>query len=148
MQETLVRPWTHRSSVIEETKMIAWLCTILRNLYFSQYRKREVPDIEGIYSNKVAIAPGQTPHMEMLDRRVALARLPDKQREALLLVDAAGHAYVQVAEICGCAIGAIKSRRTLAATVSIDPVPDVSEASDVPVTKGGEEASQRAYASP
>jgi RNA polymerase sigma-70 factor (ECF subfamily) len=83
----------------------------------------------------------------------ALSRLPDNQREALLLVGAAGHSYVEVAEICGCAIGTIKSRvnrarRTLAATLCIDPVPNMCEASDVPVTKGGEEASQCAYALP
>jgi DNA-directed RNA polymerase specialized sigma24 family protein len=68
--------------------MNAWLCTILRNLYFSQYRKRkrEVPDTDGVHSNKIVVAPAQTAHMEMLDLRVALARLPDKQREALLLV--------------------------------------------------------------
>jgi len=138
VQETLVRAWSHRSSFIEGTNMIAWLCTILRNHYFSQYRKRkrEVPDIDGVHSNKVAVAGGQTSHMEMLDFRAALARLPDNQREALLLVGAAGHSYAQAAQICGCAVGTIKSRvnrarKGLAQMLCIDPVPPTGEALEV-----------------
>jgi RNA polymerase sigma-70 factor (ECF subfamily) len=120
-------------------------------LYFSQYRKREVPDIDRVHSNKIVVAPAQPAHMEMLDLRVALARLPGNQREALLLVGAAGHSYVEVAEICGCAIGTIKSRvnrarKSLAGMLCIEPVPDMCEAPNVPVTKGRGEAAQCADA--
>ena len=37
-------------------------------------------------------------------------QLPADQREALLLVGASGFSYEEAAEICGCAIGTIKSR--------------------------------------
>ena len=37
-------------------------------------------------------------------------RLPDDQREALILVGAAGFSYEEAAEISGCAVGTIKSR--------------------------------------
>jgi hypothetical protein len=72
----------------------------------------------------------------MLDLRVALARLPDDQREALVLIGAAGHSYAEAADICGCAIGTIKSRvnrarRSLAKMLCIDPVPDFGEADQV-----------------
>jgi RNA polymerase sigma-70 factor (ECF subfamily) len=36
--------------------------------------------------------------------------LPQPQREALILVGAGGFAYEEAAEICGCAVGTIKSR--------------------------------------
>jgi len=48
--------------------------------------------------------------MEMQDFRAALTRLPDDQREALILVGAAGFSYEEAAEISGCAVGTIKSR--------------------------------------
>ena len=48
--------------------------------------------------------------MEMQDFRIALTKLPDDQREALILVGAAGFSYEEAAEICGCAVGTIKSR--------------------------------------
>jgi RNA polymerase sigma-70 factor (ECF subfamily) len=40
----------------------------------------------------------------------ALMYLPQPQREALILVGAGGFAYEEAAEICGCAVGTIKSR--------------------------------------
>jgi RNA polymerase sigma-70 factor (ECF subfamily) len=40
----------------------------------------------------------------------ALLHLPQPQREALILVGAGGFAYEEAAEICGCAVGTIKSR--------------------------------------
>lgn len=141
VQETLVRAWTHQDLFTEGSNLMAWLFTILRNVYFSQFRKkkREVADIDGVYSSTLAVAPGQTSHMEMLDLRVALARLPDNQREAVLLVGAAGHSYEEVAEICGCAIGTIKSRvnrarKALTAMLYIDPVPDICETGDAMTT--------------
>jgi RNA polymerase sigma-70 factor (ECF subfamily) len=36
--------------------------------------------------------------------------LPAEQREALILVGAGGFAYEEAAEICGCAVGTVKSR--------------------------------------
>ena len=46
----------------------------------------------------------------MVDFKVALAQLSEDQREALLLVGAEGFSYEETAEICGCAVGTIKSR--------------------------------------
>ena len=42
--------------------------------------------------------------------RIALTKLPADQREALLLVGASGLSYEETAEICGVAVGTIKSR--------------------------------------
>jgi RNA polymerase sigma-70 factor (ECF subfamily) len=39
-----------------------------------------------------------------------LQQLPAEHREALILVGAAGLSYEEAAEICGCALGTIKSR--------------------------------------
>jgi hypothetical protein len=46
--------------------------------------------------------------MDMQDFRAALVKLPDDQREALVLVGAAGFSYEEAAEISGCAVGTIK----------------------------------------
>jgi RNA polymerase sigma-70 factor (ECF subfamily) len=42
--------------------------------------------------------------------RLGLAMLPPEQREALILVGAGGFAYEEAADICGCAVGTVKSR--------------------------------------
>tara|TARA_R110000822_G_scaffold53474_2_gene137947 strand:+ start:937 stop:1194 length:258 start_codon:yes stop_codon:yes gene_type:complete len=46
----------------------------------------------------------------MTDFRKALGLLKDEQREALLLVGASGFSYEEAAEMCGVAVGTIKSR--------------------------------------
>jgi len=144
VQETLVKAWKHLGSFNEGTNLPAWLFTILRNVYFSQYRKRkrEVEDTDGVFSSKLTVPPAQTSHMEMLEFRAALAQLPANHREALLLVGAVGHSYVEAAEISGCAVGTIKSRvnrarRLLAKLLSIDSGADFCQASDSAADESG-----------
>ena len=48
--------------------------------------------------------------MELADVQRALLRLPQAQREALVLVGAGGFAYEEAAAICNVAVGTIKSR--------------------------------------
>ena len=112
VQETLVKAWGHLGSFVEGSNLGAWLFTILRNTHFSQYRKRryEVSDSDGILVGRLAVTAGQTSHMDLLDLRAALALLPDDQREAIILVGAAGHSCLEAATIAGCAVGTIKSR--------------------------------------
>jgi RNA polymerase sigma-70 factor, ECF subfamily len=112
VQETLFKAWNHLDSFREGTNLKAWLFTILRNTYFSERRKRrrEVEDTDGSYAAQLATPPEQPSHMDMQDFRAVLARLPDDQREALILVGAAGFSYEEAAQISGCPVGTIKSR--------------------------------------
>jgi RNA polymerase sigma-70 factor, ECF subfamily len=112
VQETLVKAWSNLGSFTEGTNMAAWLFTILRNLFYSEYRKRrrEVADPEGQIAGRLASSPNQNAHMDFLDFSVALQQLSADQREALILVGASGMSYEEAAEICGCAVGTMKSR--------------------------------------
>jgi RNA polymerase sigma-70 factor (ECF subfamily) len=112
VQETLMKAWKHHDSFIPGTNMRAWLFTILRNEFYTQIRKRkrEVEDADGLYSSKVSVQGNQESHLDMADLTVALAKLPEEQREALILVGASGFSYGEAAEICGCAVGTVKSR--------------------------------------
>ena len=112
VQETLVKAWGHLDSFVEGTNLPAWLFTILRNFYYSEYRKRrrEVADPDGAIATKLATAPAQNGHMDLRDLHEALQQLPNDQREALILIGASGLSYEEAAEICGCAIGTMKSR--------------------------------------
>ena len=112
VQETLVKAWSNIDSFVEGTNLRAWLFTILRNIYYSEYRKRrrEVADPDGTFAAKLATAPAQSGHMDLLDFRAALQQLPGDQREALILIGASGLSYEEAAGICGAAIGTMKSR--------------------------------------
>src|SRR5271169_1500657 len=112
VQETVVRAMTNIGSFTSGTNMAAWLFTILRNLFRSQYRKRrrEVEDPDGSYLASLKLPPEQFGRLEFKELIEALAKLPDVQREALLLVAASGFSYDEAAAICDVAVGTIKSR--------------------------------------
>ncbi|HEY3813636.1 MAG TPA: sigma-70 family RNA polymerase sigma factor [Caulobacteraceae bacterium] len=112
VQDTLVKAWTHQSKFERGTNLRAWLFTILRNTYYTAAtrRRRETPDPEGIHAASLSCAPSQEWSMTMHALHAALQKLPDEHREALVLVGAAGLTYEEAAEICGCALGTIKSR--------------------------------------
>ncbi|MDP2410666.1 MAG: sigma-70 family RNA polymerase sigma factor [Pseudolabrys sp.] len=131
VQETMVRALANIDSFQPGTNMSAWLFTILRNHFRSEYRKRrrEVEDSDGHYADSLKSQPEQHGQVEFTEFRKALAQLPSDQREALILVGASGFSYEEAANICGCAVGTIKSRvnraRTrLAELLSIDGVND------------------------
>ena len=131
VQETLVKAWNSLSTFTEGTNLKAWLFTILRNTYFSERRKmkREVEDVEGKISGRVAVHAPQQGHMDLQDFKAALNQLSDDQREALILIGAEGFSYEEVAEICGCAVGTVKSRVNRARTRLADLL-GVSEVDD------------------
>jgi RNA polymerase sigma-70 factor, ECF subfamily len=112
VQETLVKAWGSLGSFSEGTNLTAWLFTILRNIYYSEFRKRrrEAPDPDGAIAARLVAPDSQHAHMDFLDFREALQKLPLDQREALILVAASGMSYEEAAEICGCAPGTMKSR--------------------------------------
>ena len=132
VQDTLLKAWGNSDKFEPGTSLRAWLFTILRNTYYSLYRKRgrEVQDSEGTYAERMATHGNQESHLDLADFRKALAKLPEEQREVLIMVGATGLSYEEAAEICGVAIGTIKSRvnraRTkLAELLSIGSVDDL-----------------------
>ena len=112
VQEALVKAWSNLGSFTEGTNMRAWMFTILRNVYYSEHRKRrrEVQDADGMFSSRLMVHPSQGGYMDLQDFRGALSKLPSDQREALILVGASGFSYEEAADICGVAVGTIKSR--------------------------------------
>ena len=118
VQETLVKAWDKHESFQLGTNLKAWLFTILRNEFYSQMRKRgrEVQDSDGVMTARLAVHPAQHGQLDLDDFRSALEQLPEDQREAIILIGASGFSYEEAAEICGCAIGTIKSRVSRART--------------------------------
>ena len=112
VQETLLKAWAARKRFQAGTNMRAWTFIILRNLFLSQMRRaRFKGEWDELTASKILAAPAsQDRHIELSDMQRALMHLPQPQREALILVGAGGFAYEEAAEICGCAVGTIKSR--------------------------------------
>lgn len=109
---TVEKAWNKIDSFTPGTNMRGWLFTILRNTYCSNRRWdwREVPDPDNRAAHLLARAPDHDARLALKDFLTAFSALPVGQREALLLVGAHGHSYESAAELCGVAVGTIKSR--------------------------------------
>jgi RNA polymerase sigma-70 factor, ECF subfamily len=118
VQETMLKAWANRDSFTPGTNVSAWLFTILRNVFYSEHRKRrrEVEDADGQMAARLATHPAQDGHMDLVDFQEALQQLLPDQREALILIGGSGLSYEEAAQICGCAVGTIKSRVNRART--------------------------------
>lgn len=112
VQETMLKAWAARSRFHAGTNMRAWTFIILRNHYLSQIRRsRFRGEWDDLVADRILAAPAsQDKQIELTDVSRALQMLPAAQREALILVGAGGFAYEEAAEICGVAVGTIKSR--------------------------------------
>jgi len=112
VQDALVKAWTKIHTFEPGTNMRAWLFTIVRNTYYSHHRKarREVSDVDGVLSEGLSQKPDHDGRLQMRDFNTAFDQLNDEQREALVLVGAAGFSYEEAADTCNVAVGTIKSR--------------------------------------
>jgi RNA polymerase sigma-70 factor (ECF subfamily) len=111
-QDALIKAWDARASFQLGTNMKAWTFMILRNQFYSEKRRswRQTQlDQEAAERTLVAVDDPEAP-VALDELRLALATLPEEQREALILVGAGGFAYEEAAAICQCAIGTVKSR--------------------------------------
>ena len=111
-QDTLAKALASRASFEMGTNMKAWTFMILRNMFYSDKRRswRSTALDPEIAERTLVSVEDPTSALELDELRRALAMLPDDQREALILIGAAGLSYEEVGAIAGVAIGTIKSR--------------------------------------
>lgn len=142
VQEAMLKAWAAQDRFEPGTSIRAWTFVILRNAYLTDMRRNR---FRGEYDENVAerilTAPaGQEEPIHLSDMHRALLTLPPERREALLLVGAGGFSYEEAANICGCAVGTIKSRvgRARAALTSM------MESGDIPRRSTADASAHRA----
>lgn len=130
VQDSLMRALRFREGFEMGTNMRAWLYRIVRNTFYSAAAKRRdtVEDVDGYWAGRLTASPDQEWRVQYGELLDALAELTPDSRDALLLVVASGLSYQEAAEVCGCAIGTMKSRvnrarERLAQLVDLDTQP-------------------------
>lgn len=133
VQEAMLKAWAAQERFQPGTSMRAWTFVILRNVYLTDMRRNRFRGEydEGVAERILTEPAGQEEPIHLSDLHRALLTLPPERREALLLVGAGGFSYEEAAEICGCAVGTIKSRvgrarSTIASMIEEGKVPDRS----------------------
>ena len=111
VQGALGRACDNTGSFERGSNMDAWLCTILRNHFYSEWKRdRRASRAINILADTEATGPQQIASVEYSELCAALARLDSKQRDALPLVAVSGLTCGEAAGLCGCPVGTVKSR--------------------------------------
>jgi RNA polymerase sigma-70 factor, ECF subfamily len=111
VQDCLTRGLAKAHLWQEGTDLRAWLFTILHNQHVNRVRRsiREGVAVNGS-DVEPSISASQYSRIELRDLERALARLPEEQRQVVLLVGLEGMRYETVAEIMGVPVGTVRSR--------------------------------------
>lgn len=111
-QDAMLKAWKSRDRFKPGSNLKAWTFTILRNQFYSIKRRswRATSLDQEVAEQTIMAKSDQEKVVELNELRRGLDSLKDDQREALILVGASGLSYEEAAEVCGCAIGTIKSR--------------------------------------
>ncbi len=118
LEETWLRVVTSAPELRPDTRLAPWLFTVARNLYWSYCRSRMVEEkFDAALPNLWPAAREHPSPLEEaaageLERRVerALAALPARTREALVLVGIEGLTPTEAAGVCGIAPEAMRQR--------------------------------------
>jgi RNA polymerase sigma-70 factor (ECF subfamily) len=112
VNDTILKALSAEAQFQPGTHLKAWLMTILRNHYINGLRRSriEVETVAEIPESILPSQPNQEHVVEVNEVASALQQMSLEHREILVLVSAAGLSYEEAAEVCGCAVGTIKSR--------------------------------------
>ena len=127
VQETYARAFQAAHQFRPGTNLRAWLFQILRNAFFTQYKRRgREPDVldpeilDGM-SDRGGIGLGREAGIDRrlsgepdgtagADLAAALNRLPEHYRSVVVLADVEDFTMTEIAEIMHCPVGTVKSR--------------------------------------
>lgn len=137
VQETLTKALSNIHQYHPGTKMKSWLFTIMRNTFYTRVKiaKREAPGVADCVSTRPGVDPTQEWSTRGREVRAAIQRLPDQQREVLVLIGVLGMSYEDAAVICHCAIGTVKSRLNRARQNLLVQIGETSAVSSVERTE-------------
>ena len=121
VQSACLKAWAAADSFDHNAKMRPWILRIVRNEYL-QYRRRSwrTVDVENDYLEDALVDPCLAETLSDTSRAIqAIYALPIKQRDAVILVLAAGLTYEEAGEVMNCSPGTIKSRVNRARSVLV-----------------------------
>ena len=110
VQDTLERALAKLDLLQPGSDLRAWLFTLMHNLFVNQLRTRRPQDTAFDEAPEIPVSGGQMEALAARDVHAALARLPEEQREVILLVGLEQFAYAEAAQVLGVPVGTVMSR--------------------------------------
>jgi RNA polymerase sigma-70 factor (ECF subfamily) len=114
VQATCLRAIERADQFVPGTRVDRWLFAILRSIWLNEIRSRRIREGGGSIDAEEALVSDGAREIETNITAAtvlrAIARLPDGQRETVLLVYAEGYSYAEAAAALGIPIGTVMSR--------------------------------------
>jgi RNA polymerase sigma-70 factor (ECF subfamily) len=110
VQDTLERALVKLDLWQPGSNLRAWLFTLMHNLFVNQLRNRQSDESPMDDALDIPVSGGQMEALAARDIHGALAKLPDAQREVLLLVGLEQFSYEEASQMLGVPVGTIMSR--------------------------------------
>jgi len=110
VQDTLERALAKLDLWQPGSDLRAWLFTLMHNLFVNQIRVRRPQETVMDEALDEPVSGGQMEALAARDIHAALARLPEEQREVLLLVGLEQFGYAEAAQVLGVPAGTVMSR--------------------------------------
>jgi len=111
VQSAVANALAAQASFTPGTHLGAWMYRIMRNRFISDRRRlRDTVEMDDAPADAFARSGNQEDNIALGELRRAMARLPDDQRVALVMVAVKGMSYEEVAKVTGCAVGTAKCR--------------------------------------
>lgn len=128
LQDTMIKAWAARDRFRAGTNFRAWSFVIARNIFISERRRgRFKGEWDELAASRLLAAPAPQEHsIHLGDLERAISDLPASQRDAVMLIGAAGLSYEEAAETLQVPVGTVKSRVSrarLALEEALDGVP-------------------------
>ena len=128
VQSACLKAWSAADTFDPMAKMRPWILRIVRNEYLQHSRRswRSV-DVESGYLEETLVDHRSADLMTEASEAIqAIYSLPIKQRDAVILVLAAGLTYEEAGDIMNCSAGTIKSRVNRARSSLMDDLNGVT----------------------
>lgn len=110
VQDTLERAWRKLHLFRRGTDLRAWMFTIMHNLYVNQVRAGRLAMADDEDLAEIPEREREADGLSMRDLERAIRRLPEEQREVLLLVALEDMSYEEAARALEIPIGTVMSR--------------------------------------
>jgi RNA polymerase sigma-70 factor, ECF subfamily len=120
VQATCVRAIERAEQFMPGTRLDRWLFAILRSIWLNEIRSRRIREGGGFVDAEDALsfdgARAAETNIATAEVLSAIGRLPEAQRETVLMVYAEGYSYAEAAAALSVPIGTVMSRLAAART--------------------------------
>ncbi len=137
VQECAVRALTAKNTPRDERAYRAWLFRILRNAFLDQVRHKKTVAAAADGENFAPMTEfwqGDERFITVLAVKLEMAKLPQRQREIIALIDLVGMSYAETAQLLGVPVGTVMSRISRARRMLLDAIGS-SNVHELPVKK-------------